>query len=133
MNIRCIEHNKMMVARVPSSSTIFQDVDAALDLLVTVRHDHGCDGMIVDASAIDARFFTLSTGLAREVLQKYVMYMMKLVIIGDFSQTTSKSLRDCIYECNQGTQVLFVSDETEALAKICIPTTKCNNSYGQIR
>jgi len=72
---------------------------------------------LVEASAIAPGFFDLRSGLAGEILQKFTTYRMKLVIIGDFSQYTSKSLQDFIYESNKGNHILFVSNEEEAVAK----------------
>ena len=49
------------------------------------------------------------------MLQKFVQYRMPLAVVGDFSKYTSKSLRDFIYECNQGRQVNFVPELSSAL------------------
>jgi hypothetical protein len=117
MQIDTRETNGRKFARITSRNTLFCDVDEALDLMATVRHTTGSNCMLVDASAIAPRFFELRSGLAGEILQKFSTYMMKLAIIGDFSQYTSKSLHDFIYESNKGNHILFVSNEEEAVAK----------------
>lgn len=53
--------------------------------------------------------------MAGEILQKFSTYRVRLAIIGDFSTITSKSLRDFIYESNQGKQVNFVASLNDAL------------------
>ncbi len=60
----------------------------------------------------------MSTGIAGDILQKFVNYSKKLAIIGDFSIYTSHSLKDFIYESNQGNQIFFVADEQEAIEKL---------------
>ena len=63
-------------------------------------------------------FFILSSGMAGEVLQKYINYRFKLAIWGDFSRYTSKPLHDFIYESNQGKDFFFVASQEEALRKL---------------
>lgn len=72
----------------------------------------------VDKKLITEDFFILSTGLAGEVLQKFINYGGRIAIYGDFSQYTSKPLRDFIYESNKGKDVFFVATEAEAVAKL---------------
>ena len=72
--------------------------------------------MVLRKEQIDEPFFRLSTGLAGEVLQKFVNYHMKLAIVGDFSGYTSKPLQDFIRESNEGRHVCFQPDEGAALA-----------------
>ncbi|WP_408606947.1 DUF4180 domain-containing protein [Geosporobacter subterraneus] len=43
---------------------------------------------------IREEFFRLSIGIAGEVLQKFINYHTKLLIIGDFSKNISKPLHD---------------------------------------
>jgi hypothetical protein len=59
-------------------------------------------------------FFTLSTGVAGGIVQKFVNYRLRLAIVGDISRFTavSAALRDFVAETNRGKQLWFV--ETEA-------------------
>ncbi|MPN57700.1 hypothetical protein SDC9_205394 [bioreactor metagenome] len=43
---------------------------------------------------------------------------MKIAIVGDFSVYNSKSLRDFIYECNNGKDIFFLQDENKAIEKL---------------
>lgn len=63
-------------------------------------------------------FFVLSSGLAGEILQKYVNYQMKLAIYGDFSGCTSKPLHDFIYESNKGRDFFFAGTREEAIDRL---------------
>lgn len=58
-----------------------------------------------------AEFFTLSTGLAGEFLQKFANYRLRLVIVGDVSRYTEQSsaVGDFVREANRGNQITFVS------------------------
>lgn len=55
-------------------------------------------------------FFDLSSKLAGDILQKISNYNMRLIVTGDFSNITSNSLRDFIYESNYMKRVVFVSE-----------------------
>ena len=59
-----------------------------------------------------------SSGLAGEILQKYVNYGGKLAIYGDFSRYTSKPLKDFIYESNKGKDVFFVATRDDAIGRM---------------
>ena len=74
--------------------------------------------MVLNKDGICEEFFDLKTKLAGDILQKYINYKVKLAIVGDFSGYTSKSLRDFIYECNNGNDIFFVPDEQEAIVKL---------------
>lgn len=64
---------------------------------------------------MDTRTINDAAIIAGDILQKFVNYGIKLAIFGDFSRYTSKPLKDFIYECNQGQDVFFAKDETEAV------------------
>jgi hypothetical protein len=106
------------VAIVRSDKPIVTDAQSALDLMATVKHETGCDRIAIQKSAVAEGFFVLSTGLAGEILQKFVTYHVKLAIFGDFSRYTSKPLRDFLYESNKGSHVFFVGTEEEAIEKL---------------
>ncbi|HWQ97709.1 MAG TPA: DUF4180 domain-containing protein [Clostridia bacterium] len=117
MNIRQLEQNGVMIAQVESEETLITDVQSALDLMASVRYETGADRMILPKAALAERFFVLSSGLAGDILQKFVNYQLVVAIVGDFSGYTSKPLRDFIYESNNGSHVFFVPAVEEALDK----------------
>lgn len=107
---------KENAALVRGEGVLVSDSASAVELLASARYETGCSAVILRKEQLDESFFRLSSGLAGEVLQKFVNYQMRLVIVGDFSHYTSKPLRDFIYESNQGTHVGFFSSEEEGLA-----------------
>ena len=88
-----------------------------LDIMASVSYSENFDklGMIVHKDSLGDKFFDLKTKFAGEILQKFSNYNVTLAIAGDFSQYTSKSLKDFIRECNRGRHVFFVKDEDAGL------------------
>ncbi|ANY68149.1 cytoplasmic protein [Paenibacillus sp. BIHB 4019] len=115
MNITIDQQGSSKVAVIESSDVIIRDVQDALDLMASVNYNHECHKIILQKANITEDFFELKTKLAGEILQKYVNYKVKLAIVGDFDAYDSKSLKDFIYECNNGKQVLFLRDKQEAV------------------
>jgi hypothetical protein len=78
----------------------------------------------VAASRFDDRFFTLDTGLAGEIMQKFVNYRLRLVIVGDISGhlAASRALRALVHESNQGRHVWFVADLAELDTRLAKPS-----------
>lgn len=106
------------IAYVESKEILLFDAQAALDLIATVQYETDCSRIVLNKEAIREEFFRLSSGVAGEVLQKFVNYRTKLAIVGDFSSYTSKPLQDFIYECNKGKDVFFVGSLEEAVEKL---------------
>ena len=118
MNIRKIERSGVVVAVVESDEKLITDVQSALDLTATVQYESGGKRIVVEKRAVADDFFVLSSGLAGEVLQKFINYHTKLAIVGDYSQYTSKPLHDFIYESNSGRDVFFVGTKEEAVERL---------------
>lgn len=118
MKITKIIHNDVQIAVIDNNEIIITDVQSALDLMATVRYETDCDRLMIPKGKIAEDFFVLSTGIAGEILQKFVNYHFKLAIIGDFTHYTSKPLHDYIYESNKGSHIFFVGSENEAAQKL---------------
>lgn len=118
MEKRIVQTNGVTIAVVLSDEHIIIDTQSALDFMATIGYDDDCDRIIINKEAIIEDFFNLSTGIAGEILQKFVNYAKKIAIVGDFSMYKSKALADFIYECNQGNAVFFVPDEESAVSKL---------------
>lgn len=118
MNIKINEKGNSKVAVIESSEVLINNTQDALDLMATINHMYDCNKMVVNASAITGDFFDLKTRIAGDILQKFTTYKMKIAIVGDFEVYKSKSLRDFIFESNQGDQVFFLDDEKTAIDKL---------------
>lgn len=118
MNLRKFENNGTHYALVNCENTVISDVQSALDLLMSAKYDIGTNNIVISKQLITEDFFILSTGLAGEILQKFINYGGRIAIYGDYSHYTSKPLKDFIYESNKGKDVFFVSSLNEAVEKI---------------
>ena len=122
MRMREVVENghKIVIVEAENQETVINDTQSALDLMMTVQYTFQTNRMVIDKAAVCEKFFILSTGLAGEILQKYINYGVKLAIFGDFTHYTSKPLQDFIRESNRGKDFFFVSDEQEAVRKLCL-------------
>lgn len=118
MTIEKFEKDNKTLALVTGNEKVITDVQSALDMAMSVKHDVNTNKIIIDKKVITEDFFILSTGLAGEILQKYINYNVKIAIYGDYSRYTSKPLKDFIYESNNGKDVFFVSSKDEAIKKL---------------
>ena len=118
MNIEYMKDNKAGIAVVSSDEKVITDVQSALDLVMSVKYETGAEKIVLDKEAVCEDFFILSTGIAGEILQKFMNYHVKMAVYGDYSQYTSKPLKDFIYESNQGKDFFFVSSKEDAIQKL---------------
>lgn len=120
MNLRAVRVNGTTVAVVEPAcgEKIIIDARSAFDLAMTVRQQAETDRFAIPKAAIADEFFILSSGIAGDVLQKYINYHVKIAIFGDFSRYTSKPLHDFMYESNNGRDVFFVGTEREAIDRL---------------
>jgi hypothetical protein len=118
MEIIVHEKNGSRVAVVRAPGIMLNEIQDALDLMATADYTHGCRKVVLCRRNLPDAFFSLKTGLAGEILQKFSNYGVALAVVGDFSGIQSRSLRDFIRECNRGSQVFFVSSEEEALENL---------------
>ncbi len=109
-----IKNNKK-AAVVDSEEMVITDVQSALDVLMDAKYNADTKNIVIDKKLVLEDFFILSTGLAGEILQKYVSYGGRIAIYGDYSHYTSKPLKDFIYESNHGKDVFFVQTKEEAI------------------
>jgi|SRR5690606_19876772 len=117
MQIKTHEINNAPIAEIISDEILIKNEQDGLDLMGNLYYQ-GFDKIILHKQNLSTDFFNLKNGLAGEILQKFSNYRMRLVIIGDFSELDSQSLKDFIYESNQGKQVNFLSSIDKALKKL---------------
>ena len=115
LTIKKIENNNIICALVESNEIVITNVKSSLDLLMNAKYDVGTENIVIDKKMVSEDFFSLNTGLAGEILQKYINYCGHIAIYGDYSNYTSKSLKDFIYKSNKVKDVFFVSTKDEAI------------------
>ena len=118
MKLNQVKRNGKLCAVVESDELVIRDAQSALELLMRAKYEADTSNLVIDKRLIAEDFFALSTGLAGEILQKYVNYGGRVAIYGDYSHYTSKPLKDFLYESNHGKDVFFVSTEEEAIDRL---------------
>lgn len=113
------EHNinSTKIAEVIADKIVINETQDAVDLLGNLYYQ-SFEKVILHKKNITEDFFDLKTRIAGDILQKFSTYKVRLAIVGDFSQYTSKSLKDFIFESNKNKQVNFVSTVVEAIEKL---------------
>jgi hypothetical protein len=114
MNFNFHELNNVRIAEVISDEIVLNNVQDSLDLMANADYQ-GARKIILHEKNINPEFFKLSTGLAGEILQKYVNYKIKLAIVGDFTKYQSNSFNAFLIECNRGNQFFFVDTSDKAI------------------
>ena len=92
---------KQNVAVVRPNYPLSDGQDAA-KLINAVRFQTGCTSMLMDRSAFVPELFTLSSGVAEQVLKPFIQSKMRLAIVGDFYDCYQTSMRDFSFGCNRG-------------------------------
>ncbi|GHU50533.1 hypothetical protein FACS1894127_5870 [Clostridia bacterium] len=106
------------IAVINSEVLLITDAQSALDLTATIYYEHNVTKMVINKETISEDFFKLSTGIAGDIVQKFVNYHFRVAIVGDFSNYTSKPLRDYMFECNNGKHLCFVANEQGAVERL---------------
>ncbi|MGW4297029.1 DUF4180 domain-containing protein [Micromonospora chersina] len=84
--------------------------EAALDLIGAAFG--GAEVVAVPAGRLDPSFFSLGTRFAGEIMQKFVNYRLRLVVVGDITAHLAESgaLRALVAESNRHDHIWFVPD-----------------------
>lgn len=105
------------IAEIIANGIVINYAQDGVDLIGNA-YFQGFDKVVLHKENVSPDFFDLSTGMAGEILQKFSNYRMRLVIVGDFTGYTSKSLGDFICESNKGMLVNFLASKTEAIDRL---------------
>ncbi|MGW1061794.1 DUF4180 domain-containing protein [Micromonospora rubida] len=84
----------------------------------------GAEVVAVPASRLNEDFFSLGTGFAGEVMQKFVNYRLRLAVLGDISRhlAASSALRALVHESNRAEHVWFLPDLDALKTRLTTPT-----------
>ncbi|MFE9656249.1 DUF4180 domain-containing protein [Micromonospora sp. NPDC006431] len=97
--------------------------DEALDLIGGAAFG-GAEVVAVPADRFDPRFFSLGTRFAGEIMQKFVNYRLRLVVVGDITRhlAASAALRALVAESNRHDHVWFLPDLAALDARLAAAT-----------
>ena len=114
MTVQALELGGLRAVAWPTDgATLSTDRDAGD--LVGAAFSHEARLVILPAANLSPDFLRLASGLAGDMLQKFVNYGLRVVIVGDIAPALKQSapLRDFVRESNRGRQVWFVADLSE--------------------
>ena len=97
----------------PEGPALRNDRDALE--LITAAWENRASWVVIPVERLSDDFFLLKTRIAGEILQKFVTYKLRVVILGDVSRYVDESdaFRDFVYESNRGNQIWFVKNHAE--------------------
>jgi hypothetical protein len=106
-----ITRGDVTIFTLPEDGPLIMSDRDAVDLMASVLPDRA-DLILIPVSRLPAEFFTLSTRLAGDIVQKFVNYRQRVAFVGDISAQleASSALRDYVRETNRGRDVWFVTD-----------------------
>lgn len=118
MQIKIEDIYNTNIAELISDKVEINNVQDALDIMMNCIYQ-GAYNIIIHKQHLISGFFDLKTKVAGEILQKFSNYSVKLAIVGDFSEISSKSLRDFICESNKQGCINFVNSIQKAKEVLC--------------
>jgi hypothetical protein len=98
----------------PAAGPPLGNLSSASEVISAARSQEA-EWVAVPIERLGEEFFHLRSGIAGEVLQKFMTYQLRIAIIGDITplSAASKALHDFVVECNRGSTVWFVRNLEE--------------------
>lgn len=117
MSHQAILHSKGQIAEFDGEGILLGNAGDARDLILASK---GAAWIALQESRVAPAFFDLRSGIAGDVLQKFVNYRMKLAVLGDISRYTdqSESLKALVRESNRGRDFAFLPNLDELIAAV---------------
>jgi uncharacterized protein DUF4180 len=83
----------------------------------------GAELIVIPVERLHDDFFRLRTGVAGQMLQKFMTYGKRVAILGDISHhvETSAAFRDLVFESNRGEDIWFAEDMEEVERRLGPP------------
>ncbi len=114
MQINHLHAGDASIAEVTGEGVLIAGTGDALEVMVRAA----CDRIILHAENLSPDFFRLATGLAGDVMQKFVNYGVRVAVVGGVADTRSESLRALVRESRRGGPVVFVDTIEEAMQRL---------------
>ena len=119
MDVQTYELQGVRVVEFPKAGDRLRDDRQAIEI-ISEASAYLPELIVIPVERFSDDFFQLKTRVAGEILQKFVTYRNRVVILGDISKQLSESsaLRDFVYECNKGHHVWFLTTVEELDRKL---------------
>jgi hypothetical protein len=112
-----VSRGGVRIAEIRGESVILNTAQDALDAMAEAGA-RGARCIVVHQGAVAPEFFSLRSGLAGDILQKFSNYRVRLAVVCDLEGSASESLRAFVRESNRGDQTFFVPTLTAALDRL---------------
>ena len=112
MSYQVIEKGKMKYIRLNHSGNLIRNEADALGLL-SVCMENETNLLLIPGERLSDDFFQLSTGIAGAILQKFVLYGIKLAVVLD-KDIGNGRFRELLIESNRGNSFRLYSSMVEA-------------------
>jgi RimJ/RimL family protein N-acetyltransferase len=115
-----LEAGDVRVLAYAEDAPVLAQVGDVLDTVIAPTFGAPVSWVALPVGRLAPEFFTLSTRLAGEMLQKLINYRLNVAIVGDLSAHLERSpaLRDFVRESNRGRQVWFVATLAELTQRL---------------
>ena len=113
-------HGVRVLECVPDGAKL-QTYSDAVELIGKTFENHATL-IVIPIECLNDEFFQLKTRIAGELIQKFVQYRRRLVIVGDISGflAESSALRAFVNESNRGKEVWFLSNRDELVQRLSL-------------
>ena len=116
INIMKFEKYGTHIGVVKSKKSLFDTEQAFLDFMIQVREEADADIIIIEKTVLPEKFFDLKSGFAGMMHQKIVNHMIRMAIVGDFSEYKDTTIGAYIDECNDKKgELVFLRSVNEAI------------------
>lgn len=115
MNCRVVDKNGIKYVEGLNGKRLIESANDALEMLVYCG-ENDTNRLMLHATNLNDDFFNLKTGLAGEILQKFVNYHIKFAIVLSPELVGQGRFREMVLEANRGQHFRIFYDVQEAEA-----------------
>jgi hypothetical protein len=116
VSAQTVDRHGVRVLVLPVTGPPIADEDGVLDVVGQAFGD-GAEVVAIPISRLDPSFTQLASGFAGAVVQKFVNYRLRLVVVGEL-EGASGPVDDWVREADRGRQLWFVADLGELDARL---------------
>lgn len=113
MSYKLIEKNNKKYIECVSTENPFQSLQDFMELIAACM-EHETNLILLYSEVLPEEFFRLRTGLAGEVIQKFINYSIKAAIVLSEKQRIQGKFTDLMLEMNRGNSFRLINGLEEA-------------------
>jgi len=113
MNYKLIEKDISKYIEIVSSEALISSEKDALEI-ISACYEHNAHLIMIHSEALTDDFFKLRTGVAGEILQKFVNYKFKVALVVGSEEKIKGKFKELLAETNKGNDYRTFNDAVEA-------------------